>query len=561
VAVKRNHLPRGLVFFTLLTILGFLFLRPLRLLAKSFGFGLYLSVGNVILTVGLMIGVVPSAIALAPVWLHTIYNVHLRRCNSWHRKIIMAHVILWNCNPTYESHASPTRVLGPYQLASWLRQQGYIVKVIDYAQSMQTSQLVAITNLHVDKDTLAIGASTTFWPNDNHHARLTGGASEERLPLPTWVTDARQLLEHEHVHIHWALGGTRSHQYAQSDWHTFSGQAEDTFTAWLDDIAETKQTKRQRFDIRSSSKRYADDDFISPWEVLPIELGRGCMFRCKFCSYDQIGKTPGTYLRDYELIRQEILDHHQRWGTRRFYYVDDTVNESREKVQALRDIAASMPFRLEWIGYVRADLMWAHPETEPLLLESGMRSPFFGIESFEENSSKLIGKGWSGKHAKDWLLERRHRWGTSVTWTLGMIAGLPGQTPQQLEDDNRWINENDMHNWRWAALWLSPDQYQSEFSRNATKYGFRFPDPQQPWYWETDEWTLTQAREYAIRFMTQPGKMMRPAGWGLGEYASLGFELDDIMQDYLSTEWKQMIAKRKLEFLENYVQRNLNVHG
>lgn len=433
----------------------------------------------------------------------------------------MAHVIIWNSMP-----GRPVRPLGAHQLASWLRQNGYVVKVIDYCNHMSTADLVSLTETHIEKDTLTIGVSSTFWINDNWPPR-----EGHQLQIPNWVSTARDTLQSRHPHVKWSLGGAKAYQFDLPDWHRFTGVAEDSFLAWLDHLG-SKTKIRRRFDILDCTRLYVDDDHIRPSEVIPIELGRGCMFRCKFCAYDNIGKTKGTYLRRHELVAQEIMEHHSRWGTTRFYYVDDTVNENIQKVKDLADIAAAVPFKLEWIGYVRADLMDAVDGMEELVLQSGLRSAFFGIESFERQSSSLVGKGWSGRHAKDWLLERRHRWGNKLTWQLGMVVGIPGQTVDQLIADTEWLIQNDMHNWKYFPLWLEPGSYQSEFSLRSSDYGFTFPFSARPWHWQHESWDFQLAYDTYMELEKLGNKKMRLGAWSLGEVASLGYGIDDIISQY-----------------------------
>jgi radical SAM superfamily enzyme YgiQ (UPF0313 family) len=44
-------------------------------------------------------------------------------------------------------------------------------------------------------------------------------------------------------------------------------------------------------------------------ETLPIELARGCIFKCKFCSYPLLGKKKGTYLRDFSQVKDEMIEY------------------------------------------------------------------------------------------------------------------------------------------------------------------------------------------------------------------------------------------------------------
>jgi radical SAM superfamily enzyme YgiQ (UPF0313 family) len=466
----------------------------------------------------------------------------------------MANVILWSSTdiPRGNNLRSPGRSLGAYQLASWLRFNGYSVKVIDFCGLMLVDDLVKITEKYIDTNTVTIGVSNTFW-------RTEGWNPSEKFTYsePTWVISARKNIEDRYPKIEWTMGGARTYQYQQDNWIKFYNHAEDDYLKWLDETTNQKFKFRKNFDIGVSFNRFQKDDVIQSHEVLPIELGRGCMFKCKFCAYDKIGKTPGTYSRNYECIKEEILDHHTKWGTTRFYYIDDTVNESIEKVKALSYIAQSMPFKLEWIGYLRADLIWAKPETEKLLIDSGLKSAFFGIESFEKESSNLVGKGWSGKHAKDWLLEKRQKWGNNITWQLGLITGIPGQTLEQLEQDSEWLIENDMNCWHWSYLWLEPGYYQSEFNKNADKYGFIFTDKKLPWLWKHEYWDLNKAITISEKLNNDAHLHLKIAAWQLGEYASLGYDFSELLSMYQKDKPKKQIINKIEKFMNNYVSQSL----
>lgn len=484
----------------------------------------------------------------------------------------MAHFILWNSTPEDKdwqqvidgkSQLVPRvfRPLGPHQLATWLRNHGYTVKVVDFCNYMTVDQLTQITEKYIENSTVAIGVSTTFWPTGTRV--LSVNAPKQVYDVPPWVDRARNQLENKHTNIKWCLGGARTFYYqSMPQWQCFSGDAEDSVLKWLDEIT-GKKIFRQPFDIKEAASHFVDDDHIQPQEVIPVELGRGCMFKCKFCSFDKLGKKPGTYLKNYHRVYQEILEHHEKWGTTRFVYVDDTVNESEEKIQALADIALSVPFKLEWVGFIRADLIWSKPNTAQLLKDSGLRSASIGIESFERKSSQLIGKGWSGKHARDWLLEKRAEWGDDVNWYLSLIVGIPGQTFNQLNEDCDWLIKNDMHSWSFLPLYIMSDHTQiegswmSEFTRNYSQYGFEFPDSSRPWYWKNGKWNFDVALEVS-RLLNEKGfEYTKSTSFQMAETATHGFEFDEIM----NLKWKdypwERVYKSAVDFIDKYIKLSL----
>ena len=81
----------------------------------------------------------------------------------------MADLIIWNSYLTDSpdskkvSNSTIVRIAGPHELACWLEKFGYSVKVIDFCNKMSSEDVIKITEKHIDSNTIAIGASSTFW--------------------------------------------------------------------------------------------------------------------------------------------------------------------------------------------------------------------------------------------------------------------------------------------------------------------------------------------------------------------------------------------------------------
>lgn len=462
----------------------------------------------------------------------------------------MAHFIIWNPLSLIENTKKHNinnyhyhRYLGGHQIADWLSSFGYKVEVIDFCSMLSTDQLVNITKNFITKETKAIGVSCTFW----------GHASYE----PIWVLEARERLNH--YNLDWIIGGNMNHHKNafKYDWNIIQSFAEEKILSYL---SEGKTIKT--FDITTFDSYFTSGIGVTAGDVLPIELSRGCQFRCKFCHYPLIGKKKGTYIKGMECVEKIFRENYDRNGVTRYLIVDDTFNESEEKIIGLAKIAQRLPFRLEWVGYNRLDLIGNKPHTAALLKESGLRSTFFGIESFGLKGSHLVGKGWNGKHAKDFLIKLKQEWGTDVTFAIGFIVGLIGDTPKDMFETQRWCVENQMDSWHYSTLTMAKNNdfvFKSEFDINAEKYGYEFPNEKDPFFWKHGIWNTHYAGALAEDLNDESYSIYAKfAGLGSATVASAGYSFDEI----LNTKWNDFdvenYTKRVNALIENYYNSQMN---
>ena len=60
------------------------------------------------------------------------------------------------------------------------------------------------------------------------------------------------------------------------------------------------------FSIETLGHKFIEQDCILPNETLPLEVSRGCIFKCSFCAFPLNGKTKLDYLRSPEYIKNEL---------------------------------------------------------------------------------------------------------------------------------------------------------------------------------------------------------------------------------------------------------------
>jgi hypothetical protein len=450
---------------------------------------------------------------------------------------------------------------GQYQLASWLRSFGYTVKVIDFCFKISPNILEEIANKHIDDDTLAFGISTTFWNIDvvTHNGLTIGG-----IHCPKWVKYLKKTFQKTNPNIKWILGGSNaaSPLLEDDDWIRIYQFAEDETLAMLDRLS-NKIEVRPLFNIQNFTRKYHDSDAIQPYETLSIEISRGCIFKCKFCQFPLIGRKKGTNIRREEDIRTELLQNYEQFGTTKYYFSDDTFNESLDKVQMIYRISKSLPFELEYVAYIRIDLLASYPEMIDLLPESGLRSAFFGIETFQEQGAKAIGKGWNGKYAKDFLLELKEKWKDKTNWWMGMIVGLPGWNREEEEKDLQWLIDNDMSCWWHWALYINPInaengvQFVSEFEKNYEKYGYEFTDDNFV-NWVNGNLVHTELQQAAIEINDKSFKYKKVSGFRIGEFSTtLRCDMKDLVNVNEIDVPRETLLNNTKQFVNKYIECQL----
>jgi radical SAM superfamily enzyme YgiQ (UPF0313 family) len=213
---------------------------------------------------------------------------------------------------------------------------------------------------------------------------------------------------------------------------------------------------------------------------LPIELARGCIFKCKFCGYDLIGKKFGDYTKSADLIRAELLHNYEHWGTTNYYVADETINDSEEKVDMLLSSVQGLPFRPTFGGFLRLDLIWRYPSMAQKLLDWGLEACSFGLETINDASGRAVGKGLGVARIEE-ALEHIHKvWGDRVFVNASFILGLKHDTPETATELDQWIekmySQRLLHEVFVKPLYIMPTTGLSVIDQNFQEHGYRKMD-------------------------------------------------------------------------------------
>lgn len=436
-------------------------------------------------------------------------------------------------------HNRTLRGLGPYILKSWIKQNGFTSQVIDFCHLLTAKEIIDLVEHFIDDKTLCLGISTTYMIKK----------------IPAHISEVLSYVKQHYPHIELIAGGAESEIADGKVDRVFYGDAEDQMMVYL--RTKTKTLDRSLFDkkfnIVTQCHRFDERDAILENEVLPLELGRGCIFKCKFCGYDKIGKAKNTYQRNFSNILDEIKYNKEKFGVTRYVFIDSTVNEDAEKVYNLSTISDHLGFNIEWTGFLRADLIWSNPDTAEYLKKSGLKSAFFGIESFDHKAASSIGKGWSHKHAQQFLPKLYNEmWEKKISIQTGMIVGLPGEDKESVLKSAEWFRQHNFGMAFFQALHLNYGKSASEFTRNPEEHGYTVEGNE----WTNEHFTYQSAQELSTHINENILTQNSSTTWTLFSTANLYPEktIDELMYVGL-LQGLELRNKRLEHFKTRYITK------
>jgi hypothetical protein len=392
---------------------------------------------------------------------------------------------------------------GIYRVAFALRQIGVEVVVIEHLSTFSVAELLTLLENFVSSSTLFVGVNNFYYKDLDKINFKNGSMSHwEMLPgdgsiIPhgkKYNTIFKETIKRKNPNVKLVLGGPNAvdHEHNKIFDYVVKGYADSSVTnlalhlqnssvqlqkalrsIWgftiIDDV------KAENFDFVNCDFKYHDNDIILHNETLTIEISRGCVFKCKFCSFPLNGKKKLDYIRSFDLIREELIDNWKRFGATRYIMMDDTLNDSVEKCEFLYELNKSLPFQLEYWAYIRLDLLAAHPRTIELLADSGLRHTFYGIETLNEKASKFIGKGGSREKLINTIKEIKLKYNNRIRQHGSFIFGLPHEDIDSIKETINWMNSKNNHLDTWAAWPLRLRRqcyFPSDFELNYKNYGY-----------------------------------------------------------------------------------------
>jgi hypothetical protein len=503
-----------------------------------------------------------------------------------------------------------SKSLGPYKIAHVLRQHGFEVAVISHLSTFSINEITHLLENLIDENTLFVGVNNFLYHKITDHitdnnGNLTLDAIEPGSILPhgkQYNQYIKNLVQSCNPKCKLVAGGPTADDLSHNDIFDYIvvGYAEISVVNLAQHLLNkntplekshrsifgptiVNDSKAESYNFSNCTMSYSDKDAILPGETLMLEVGRGCIFKCLFCSYPLNGKKKLDFIRDTKLLQDELLDNYHRFNITRYMFVDDTFNDSVEKCQMIYQISQQLPFKLEWQGYIRLDLLAAHPETIPWLFDSGLRGAFFGIETLNQKTGQIIGKGGSREKLINTARQIKNQYQNTVTLHGSFILGLPHEPIDSLHETGNFLlsDSNPFDSWTARPLIIRPTNrnyssgFLSEIDQHYEKYGYRnlgsvdgdrqLKASMKEFFgamiWENDQTSYKEMLKFSQQLMSGT-KRKGDSGSTAIMRAGLGVELDKLLnKDFNEIDW-HYLDKLKFQRANEYKKKifeNFNI--
>lgn len=413
--------------------------------------------------------------------------------------------------------AHRARALGPYRIRTVVEEQGLNASLIDYFWDQPFDQIIRHIEYCIGPNTVLFGISYT-WVIDIMRENINYNIDRTEYKKRNGYSTTDELLiqiliwlKTNYPNIKTLLGSASAaninRQLLQKiDW-VIDGFAELSLPALINHIRHNQDiiySVREDVKYIDSNKHYKVNDMnilnvkykthdgYGAHQPLTLETCRGCLWNCAYCRFAFRGKKDYEYIRSVDHMAQELQSNYEMFGTTRYMIVDDTFNDSEEKiVRLLRAVEKAKLPDFKYICYLRPEMLVSRPNMMPLLIDLGLSGAHVGLESMNDQSRRLVGRGGSFENLKEQicLLKQRSKNFVGVMGTF--IIGLPYDSTDDIRSwNNRLCDEQGqfLDQWFWYPLQMNPanigeriqfgdevissDSNQSLIEKNPGKYGY-----------------------------------------------------------------------------------------
>lgn len=476
------------------------------------------------------------------------------------------------------------RGTGAHRIASFLREAGWDVEVLDFCNEWTLEELQEFVKSRVSSNTKFFGFSSfiNWWPE---HANDFTAWLKTTYPDIVTMLGGHGALITPSTNIDYYIDSFGEIAMLELCKFLF-GNVVFNSNLKFEEYQEKRVIRALHafpaWNLPTYRNKHEDRDFLQSYEMLTIETSRGCKFKCAFCNFPVLGVREDTS-RSAEDLESELRYNYDRWGIKNYTIADETFNDRIEKYTKYGPMVQKLDFDPWFMAFMRGDLLIHQKPYWNDIKAMGLGGHFYGVETFNKEAGKIIGKGMDPDRLKEGLLEFKNFLEPEGIYRgcISLICGLPKETPETYLNSIKWLLEN----WRSqsVATWYldlpdinDPHSNLSDFSKNLTKYGLRrttaieekgnrghhhfYPGVKLSHVWEHDDMTQYQAMDLVSDFFTNhwSGNNMH--------FSASGFATTTGFIELQTNDAKKVLAKPLYNdnhdniniFLENYKEKKLN---
>jgi hypothetical protein len=374
--------------------------------------------------------------------------------------------------------ASLSRPLGGHRIAHYLREQGWDIEVVDWANWWSLEQLQDFFRSRYNKDVVFAGFGHLYsiWSDTMEQF---GWWIKKNYPNVTLISGSSVNPMFTSSCIDYYVQGFGEHAIVNLLKYIAGNGPTPVFEMLGSRKVIPAIEHYPAFPMKSLMVKYEDRDFVESDEWLTVELARGCKFKCAFCQFPVLG-VKGDTSRDAVDFEIQLKDAYDRFGVSSYIIADETFNDRTEKITKFANVVEKLNFTPWFSAYIRLDLLAARVRDQEELLRMNVLGHYYGIESMNHKSAQAVGKGMGIAKIKDGLLGVKNYFESNGSKlfraNIGLIAGLPYETNDTLKDTLNWMVQNwQGHGFSMHPLGLpAPGQIakQSDMSANLEAYGY-----------------------------------------------------------------------------------------
>lgn len=502
-----------------------------------------------------------------------------------------------NCILLYGDDLIPTsKYAGTFRIATELRNHGYTVQCIDLAAyKTLDKEFLEVLDALIGDNTLWVGVSTTFMYSVFGYPYYKSQSTfdkkyAEKPEISRGIEFFVDFVKQRNPNTKLVAGGSRRFMLDLFGFKIFRMNSDTEIIEYTDMLAKKTSKDVIKYlptvidgsefkDFTTSQILYQTNDIIDTHDTLPLEVSRGCIFKCKFCSFPLNGKKKGEWVKHSNILLDEFNRNYELHGVTNYVFSDDTYNDSEEKVKRLYDdVYSKLKFKVNFTTYLRLDLMMRFPDTVEYLKESGLKSTLFGIETLNHDSGKAIGKGVDPLLQFEFIEELKNNHFKDILTYSGFIMGLPKDTPDDMIKLEEFLfsDKNKLDDFTVEPLYITPNHiesvnrtYYSEFDLEYEKYGYEC-------YEQIEDSAFTEIRwknsvtgmtfDESFAFSRRLNEKIRHSdkykygGFGYAWLRSIGIDSTDLLtlsKAKLSTKYNIQHLKEKKK--EQYKTKLLNL--